>query len=537
MQPNWEMTMSDITFQLLAIGLYFAAMIAIGVYAARKTKSHEDYMLAGRDLHPFTAALSAGASDMSGWLMMGLPGAIYAAGLIEAWIAIGLTIGAFLNWQFVAPRLRAYTEVSNNSITIPSFFENRTRDRSRLLRIVAGVVILVFFTFYVSSGMVAGGVFFESSFGVDYIWGMLLVSGVTLLYTLFGGFLGASLTDVVQGCMMFLGLIIVPVMAFVAVGGLGGVQDGIEASGAELTGLFPADMNGMVVLGIISALAWGLGYVGQPHIIVRFMALKTVRDAKAGRNYGISWMVISLIGAVVSGFIGIAYVQQQGIALDNPETVVLLMSQALLHPFVAGLVLAAVLAAIMSTISSQLIVSSSALVEDLFQVFVKRQPSQKVLVILGRACVLAVAVIAMVLAVTPNDTILGLVGFAWAGFGAAFGPIVVLSLYWRKLTNWGALAGMIVGAATVFIWDGIEKGTGIEFFTLYEIVPGFVLNLIVAVVVSLATYRLNADVDEEFTRTGSIVLHGGTGATGVGAAHAEHAHVSEGAAADRNVLP
>jgi sodium/proline symporter len=532
------MTMSDITFQLVAIAIYFAAMIAIGVYAARKTKSHEDYMLAGRDLHPFTAALSAGASDMSGWLMMGLPGAIYAAGLIEAWIAIGLTIGAFLNWQFVAPRLRAYTEVSNNSITIPSFFENRTRDRTRLLRIVAGVVILVFFTFYVSSGMVAGGVFFESSFGTDYIWGMLLVSGVTLLYTLFGGFLGASLTDVVQGLMMFLGLIIVPVMAFVTVGGFSGVQEGIEASGAELTGLFPADMDGMVVLGIISALAWGLGYVGQPHIIVRFMALKTVHDAKAGRNYGISWMVISLIGAVVSGFVGIAYVQQQGIALDNPETVVLLMSQALLHPFVAGLVLAAVLAAIMSTISSQLIVSSSALVEDLFQVFAKKQPSQKMLVVLGRACVLAVALIAAVLAITPNDTILGLVGFAWAGFGAAFGPIVLLSLYWRKLSNWGALAGMIVGAATVFIWDGIEKAntvdgeivSGFEFFTLYEIVPGFVLNLIVAVVVSLATYRRNAEVEEEFTRTGSIVLQGNT-------AHAGTAHVSEEAAADRNALP
>ena len=524
--------MSDITFQLLAIALYFAAMIAIGVYAARKTKSHEDYMLAGRDLNPFTAALSAGASDMSGWLMLGLPGAIYASGLIEAWIAIGLTIGAFLNWQFVAPRLRAYTEVSRNSITIPSFFENRLRDRTRVLRVVSGAIILVFFTFYVSSGMVAGGVFFQSTYGVEYIWGMLLVSGVTLSYTLFGGFLGASLTDVVQGMMMFFALIAVPIIAFFTVGGLEGVQEGIAASGAQLTGLFPADMNGMVWLGIISALAWGLGYVGQPHIIVRFMALKTVHDAKAGRNIGISWMVISLVGAVVAGFIGIAFVQQQGIPLENPETVVLIMTQALLHPFLAGLVLAAVLAAIMSTLSSQLIVCSSALVEDLFQVFAKQQPSQKVLVILGRTCVLAVALIAMVLAITPNDTILGLVGFAWAGFGAAFGPIGVLSLYWRKLTNWGALAGMIVGAATVFIWDAIEKGTGIEFFTLYEIVPGFFLNLLVAVVVSLATYKRNDEVDDEFTRTGSMVALGNAGK-----AHADATKVSEAAAADRNVLP
>lgn len=531
--------MSDITFQIIAIGLYFAAMIAIGVYATRKTTSHEDYMLGGRNLNPFTAALSAGASDMSGWLMLGLPGAIYAAGLIEAWIAIGLTIGAFLNWQFVAPRLRAYTEVSNNSITIPSFFENRLRDRTRLLRLVAGVVILVFFTFYVSSGMVAGGVFFEASFGVDYTIGMLLVAGVTLSYTLFGGFLGASFTDVAQGMMMFLALIIIPIMAFVAVGGFGGVQSGIEASGAELTGLFPADLDGMAVIGIISALAWGLGYVGQPHIIVRFMALKDVHAAKAGRNIGISWMVISLIGAVIAGFVGIAYVQQSGITLDNPETVVLVMAQALLHPFVAGLVLAAVVAAIMSTISSQLIVSSSALVEDLFQVFTKERPSQKLLVILGRACVLVVAIVAGLLALNPSDTILGLVGFAWAGFGAAFGPIVLLSLYWRKLTNWGALAAMIVGAATVFIWDAIEKANtvdgsmapGFEFFSLYEIVPGFLLALIVAVVVSLATYKHSAAIDDEFTQTGSMVALGNRGAAQTAG------HPSAAASADRNVLP
>ncbi|MEV7529178.1 sodium/proline symporter PutP [Agrococcus sediminis] len=519
--------MSDITFQLLAIGLYFAAMIAIGVYAARKTKSHEDYMLAGRDLHPATAALSAGASDMSGWLLMGLPGAIFAAGLIEAWIAIGLTIGAYLNWKLVAPRLRAYTEVARNSITIPSFFENRLRDRSRALRVVSGSIILIFFTFYVSSGMVAGGVFFESTFGADYIWGMLLVSGVTLAYTLFGGFLGASLTDMVQGAMMFLALIIIPVIAFFTVGGLQGVQDGIADSGAQLTGLIPADVDGMVVLGIISSLAWGLGYVGQPHIIVRFMALRSVAAAKPARRIGIGWMVISLIGAVVSGFVGIAFVQQSGLPLDNPETIVLAMSQALLHPFVAGLVLAAVLAAIMSTLSSQLIVCSSALVEDLFQVFAKRPPSQRLLAILGRSCVLAVATIAALLAITPSDTILGLVGFAWAGFGAAFGPVVLLTLFWRKLTNWGALAGMVVGAATVFIWDAIEQATEIGFFSLYEIVPGFLLNLVVAIVVSLATHRHDEEVQEEFTRTGQIVaLKPG-----------EEGRVSAAAAADRNVLP
>ncbi|WP_306232899.1 sodium/proline symporter PutP [Agrococcus beijingensis] len=534
--------MSDVAFQLLAIAIYFAAMIAIGIYAARKTKSHEDYMLAGRDLNPFTAALSAGASDMSGWLLMGLPGAIFAAGLIEAWIAIGLTIGAYLNWKLVAPRLRAYTEVAKNSITIPSFFENRLRDRTRLLRVASAVIILVFFTFYVSSGMVAGGLFFESSFEIDYIWGMVLVGGVTLLYTLFGGFLGASLTDVVQGLMMLLALILVPVLAFFTVGGLEGVQNGIDASGAELTGLIPADLDGLVILGIVSSLAWGLGYVGQPHIIVRFMALRTVESARTARRIGMSWMIITLVGAVLSGLIGIAYVQQQGITLVSSETVVLAMSQALLHPFVAGLVLAAVVAAIMSTLSSQLIVTSSALVEDLYQAFARKAPSQTVLVVLGRVCVLVVAVVAGIMALDRSGTILGLVGFAWAGFGAAFGPIVVLSLFWRRLTAMGALAGMIVGAATVFLWDAIEQWTQIPFFTLYEILPGFLLNLLVAVVVSMLTHKHDEEVDEEFTRTGKIVTLGAAsqGTASQGAASqgtSEPGHVSAAAAADRNQLP
>ncbi|WP_404313270.1 sodium/proline symporter PutP [Agrococcus terreus] len=496
--------MPDQTFQLLAIALYFAAMIGIGVYAARRTRSHADYMLAGRDLKPATAALSAGASDMSGWLMMGLPGAIFVSGLVEAWIAIGLLIGAYLNWRFIAPRLRAYTEVAGDAITIPSFFEHRLRDRSRLLRIVSGVVILVFFTFYVSSGMVAGGVFFESSFGVDYLWGMLVVGSVTLLYTLIGGFLGASLTDMVQGLMMLLALIAIPVLAIATLGGIGEVQAGIAESGAELTGLLPPEVTGTVVLGIVSSLAWGLGYVGQPHIIVRFMAVRDVAAIAPARRIGMAWMLLSLLGAVVSGIVGVAYVQRSGLPIADPETIVLAMSQALLHPFVAGLVLAAVLAAIMSTISSQLIVTSSALVEDLYQVFAK-SPSQRTLVVLGRACVLAVALIAILLAISPSDTILGLVGFAWAGFGAAFGPTVLLSLLWRRLTAWGALAGMVVGASTVFLWDGLEQWTGAPVFALYEIVPGFALNLLVAVVVSRLTARPDAAIDEEFARSEALV--------------------------------
>ncbi|USQ76822.1 sodium/proline symporter PutP [Ornithinimicrobium cryptoxanthini] len=489
--------MSDQTFQLIAIGIYFAAMLGIGFYAYRQTSDLDDYMLAGRNLPPGVAALSAGASDMSGWLLMGLPGAIYATGLVEAWIAIGLTIGAYLNWKFVAPRLRSYTEVSNNSITVPSFLENRFKDHSHALRLTAGIIILVFFTFYVSSGMVAGGVFFESSFNSSYLTGMLLVAGVTLVYTLFGGFLGASLTDVAQGLLMLAALVLVPIVTIVSMGGLGEVLSSIDAADAAFNATVsdPADeldrtslLFGGTLLGIISAAAWGLGYFGQPHIIVRFMALRSAADAKAGRRIGISWMVLVAGGAIVTGLIGVGYFHEATEVLDNPETVFLRLSQIMFHPIIAGFVLAAVLAAIMSTLSSQLIVCSSALVEDIWKIFGKEATAGQQ-VMLGRAGVLVVALIAGLLAIDPQSNILGLVGFAWAGFGAAFGPIIILSLFWRRLTAMGALSGMISGAVVVGIWGNVDALSSF----LYEIVPGFVVCLVVAYVVSLMGPRPTED--------------------------------------------
>ncbi|WP_261623040.1 sodium/proline symporter PutP [Nesterenkonia marinintestina] len=487
-------THADPTVQLIAVGLYFAAMLAIGYYAYRRTDDTEDYMLAGRRLRPTTAALSAGASDMSGWLMMGLPGAVYASGLIEAWIAIGLTVGAWLNWKFVAPRLRSYTEVANNSITIPSFFEARFKTGNHSLRLIAGAVILGFFTFYVSSGLVAGGEFFRLAFGLDYTTGMLIVAGVTVLYTLIGGFLGASLTDVVQGTMMFLGLLIVPIIAVTVVGGFGET----EAQIAALDAVDGTDrlniLTGGTALGIISAAAWGLGYFGQPHIIVRFMALRTAADAKAARRIGIGWMGISCLGAVLTGLVAIPYFAAEG-GLENPEHAFLALSQAMFPSFIAALLLAAVLAAIMSTVSSQLVVSSSALVEDIFRVF-GRRTSRRQELMLGRGAVLVVSLIAGLLALDNESTILELVGFAWAGFGASFGPIVLLSLYWRRLSMPGAVAGLVTGAVTVAVWGNVDVLAD----TLYEIVPGFVLNLLVAVVVSLLTHRPNPEIDAEFDR-------------------------------------
>jgi len=486
--------MSDYGFQLIAIVIYMAAMLLIGYYSFRRTSNLTDYMLGGRSLGPAVTALSAGASDMSGWLLMGLPGAIYASGLIEAWIAIGLTVGAYLNWLLVAPRLRVYSQVTNDSITIPSFLENRLKDSTRLLRIVSGIIILLFFTFYVSSGMVAGGLFFESSFGLDYHTGLLIVSAVVVAYTLFGGFLAVSYTDFVQGLIMFLALIFVPVIGLFVVGGFDGAAESIRAVDPSRLSL----VEGASVLGVLSAVAWGLGYFGQPHIIVRFMAISSVKETKHARRIGIGWMIISLLGALATGLVGIAYFQQNpGNDLGNPETVFITLGQFLFHPFIAGIMLAAVLAAIMSTISSQLIVTSSALIEDIYKVVIKKGSSDKEFVTMGRVAVLIVSLIAMFIAWEQNETILELVAYAWAGFGGAFGPIILLALFWRKLTSMGALAGMVVGAVTVVIWGNSEYLSGL----IYEIVPGFILCLLFAVVVSLLTYRRNEEIENEFNET------------------------------------
>ena len=485
--------MTEQTYQLISIILYMAAMLFIGWYAFKRTSNLTDYMLGGRSLGPAVTALSAGASDMSGWLLMGLPGAIYLSGLGEAWLAIGLTIGAYLNWLLVAPRLRVYTQVSNNSITIPSFLENRLKDTSRLLRVASGIIILVFFTFYVSSGMVAGGKFFHSSFGLEYHTGLLIVSAVVIAYTLFGGFLAVSYTDFVQGLIMFLALILVPSVGVFITGGFTETVESIRQVDPALFSL----VSGVSVLGVISSLAWGLGYFGQPHIIVRFMAIKSVKETKSARRIGISWMLLSLIGAIATALVGVAYFQQNDAVLADRETVFIVLGQIFFHPLIAGIMLAAVLAAVMSTISSQLIVTSSALVEDLYKAVFKSDASDRQYVFLGRAAVLFVSFVALVLAWPNKESVLKLVSFAWAGFGGAFGPVILLSLYWTKITAQGALSGMVTGAITVGVWGSFKVLSD----TLYEIVPGFIVCLIVTYIVSLATYRKNADIEREYNET------------------------------------
>jgi sodium/proline symporter len=481
--------MTNEIYQMISIAVYMIGMLLIGWYSYRKTSNLTDYMLGGRSLGPAVTALSAGAADMSGWLLMGLPGGIYVSGLADAWIAIGLTIGAYLNWLLVAPRLRSYTQVANDSITIPGYLENRFKDHTKLLRIVSGIVILIFFTFYVSSGMVAGAVFFENSFNFNYHTGLLLVSAVVITYTLFGGFLAVSYTDFIQGLMMLIALIMVPIIGLFKTGGPAETFETIRMIDPALLDF----LKGTTLVGIISAMAWGLGYFGQPHIIVRFMAITTIKETKSARRIGMGWMIFSLVGTIFTAFVGLAYFKQNNLTLANPEAVFIELGQIFFHPFVAGFFLAAVLAAIMSTISSQLIVTSSALIEDLYKVLVKKDANDKELVFLGRMAVLVVAIVAGFLAWEQNNTILGLVAYAWAGFGAAFGPIIILSLYWKKMTNWGAISGMIVGALTVIIWKNVGLGD-----VMYEIVPGFVLNLIVAVIVSLLTYKKNEVIEQEF---------------------------------------
>ncbi|WP_163582964.1 sodium/proline symporter PutP [Gracilibacillus saliphilus] len=460
---------------LITFIVYLVGMLVIGIIAFRLTNNLSDYVLGGRNLGGSVAALSAGASDMSSWLLLGLPGAMYAGGMNQIWLAIGLAAGAYLNWQFVAKRLRTYTEVAKDSITIPDFLENRFRDKSRILRVTSALVILIFFTFYTSAGLVGGAILFEQSFGIEYQSALWIGAIVIISYTFLGGFLAVSWTDFFQGILMFLALIIVPIIAINAAGGWDEVV-------SQVGSIDPGYLNAFTdttAIGIISLLAWGLGYFGQPHIITRFMAVKSTKEIPKARFIGMSWMVFALYGSIFTGFAGIAYFADT--PLDNAETVFIAFTQELFNPWVAGILLAAILSAIMSTIDSQLLVSSSAVAEDFYKGIIRKNASQKELVWIGRIAVIIIAIIAILIAQDPESQVLDLVEYAWAGFGAAFGPIIILSLFWKRTTVGGAISGMVVGALTVIVWEQLEGGI----FDLYEIVPGFALGTVAIIIVSL----------------------------------------------------
>lgn len=458
--------------------VYLAAMLAIGIFAYCRTRNLSEYLLGGRRLGGFTAALSAGASDMSGWLLLGLPGYAYAKGYEAGWIALGLFAGTYLNWRFIAGRLRIYTAALGDSITLSEYFENRFNDRSRVLRLATAFFILAFFLFYTSSGLVAGGKLFEGVFGLPYAWAVLAGALAIIAYTFLGGFMAVCWTDCVQGLLMSLALVLVPVIAVASQGGWGRATEAMRAADPAM--LTPFKVSGGV-LSIVSLAAWGLGYFGQPHILVRFMAIRSPGEIPRARAIAMWWVFFGMTGALFVGFAGVGALGTPLTGADT-EKVFILLVQSLLHPVPAGICLAAILAAIMSTADSQLLVASSALTEDFYKPFIRKRASQTELIWVGRLAVVLIAIAAFALAMDPDNKVLDLVAFAWGGFGAAFGPAIILSLFWKRMTAAGAFAGILTGGVTVFVWGKLLTG---GLFDLYEIVPGFLLSLAAIVAVSM----------------------------------------------------
>ncbi|MCO4784816.1 sodium/proline symporter PutP [Marinomonas atlantica] len=466
-----------ISFTFLA---YLVVMLGIGLYAYKRTSSSEDYFLGGRSLGPWPTALSAGASDMSGWLLLGLPGYAFAAGMESLWLAGGLLAGTYLNWLICAKRLRTYS-VESNTLTLPEYFSSRFQDNSKLIQTISAFFILLFFLFYTSSGLVAGGKLFETVFGLDYRWAVIIGTVCVVSYTLFGGFLAVSWTDLVQGLLMCAALAIVPFA--IMEGDWSTLTTTLADKNPELLTLWN-DVNGepLSMIGIISLVAWGLGYFGQPHILARFKAARSNKDIATARRIAVGWTAISMVGALLIGLVGIVYVDtNMGGSLADGEKIFMILVNAVFSPVVAGILLAAILAAIMSTADSQLLVSSSALAEDFYKSWINPNATQKQIVNVGRLGVVALSIIALILAFNPESSVLGLVSYAWAGFGAAFGPAVILSLFWRNMNRNGALAGILVGGITIVVWKQISGGI----FDVYEIVPGFILSTLAIVVVSL----------------------------------------------------
>lgn len=477
---------------LVAFTIYIALMMGIGIYYWRKEQNVSDYILGGRQLGPWVTSMSAEASDMSGWMLMGLPGYAYLAGLEAGWIALGLILGTFVNWQIVAKRLRQYTEIANDSLTLPDYFQNRFRDNTQTLRIISAVFILIFFLIYTSSGFVAGGKLFHTVFGIPYVSAMVICAFVVVFYTFLGGFMAVCWTDFIQGVMMFFAILAVPITAAFLMGGPSATIASLATLNAEMFNPFTsAAGKPLSLITIISLMAWGLGYFGQPHILVRFMAIRSSAEIKQATNIAMTWVVLSLAAAVLVGMVGRVFLQQplEGAAV---ETVFMVMTSEIFSPFFAGLIMSAVLAAVMSTASSQLLVTSSAVSQDFYKALIRSDASEKELVWVNRLTVVGVSVIAVLLGLDPNNFVLDMVAYAWAGFGAAFGPALLLSLFWKRMTRNGALAGIIVGGITVLIWKQFAL------FGLYEIVPGFIFSCLAIYIVSMADSMPSQEIVDEF---------------------------------------
>ena len=483
----------DTTIIAAVFVIYLGVMVVIGMKYYNKEDDMSEYILGGRKLPPIAVAMSAQASDMSGWLLTGLPGLAYIlyAGTSEAiWTAVGLALGTYLNWLFVARRLRKYTQVAGNAITLPDFFENRFRDKKHILRMVSGIFTVIFFLVYTSSQMVAGGKLFTTVFDMDYTLGMIIVAIIVLAYTALGGFTAVCWTDTIQGIIMFFALLIVPIVACVHVGGPGAVAENLAQLTDETLHFFPETTGGHIdSLLLASALGWGLGYFGQPHILVRFMAIENSEMIKTSRRMAMVWVVLTLSAAVLVGLIGKAFMPD----LADGETVYMEMIDALFNPVLAGVMLIAILAATMSTASSQLLVTASSVSRDIYAILFKKEGEEKQLVWVSRVAVVAVSVIAIFLGLDPNSSIFSLVSCAWGGIGATFGPLILFSLFWKRMTLAGAIAGMIVGGVTDLLWYNLSGGV----FDIYEIIPGFLFSSLAIIVFSLLT-KPSKEIVEEF---------------------------------------
>ena len=486
---------------IITFTVYILGMLLIGFIAYRYTNNLSDYILGGRRLGSFVTAMSAGASDMSGWLLMGLPGAVYAAGLVESWIAIGLTIGAYCNWLFVAGRLRIYTEFNNNALTLPEYFHNRFGTSHSLLKIVSATIILVFFTIYCASGVVAGAKLFQNLFSIEYSTALWFGALATIAYTFIGGFLAVSWTDTIQATLMIFALILTPVFVLSSIGGFEQMQIVLQQAEVAVQRDFTDMFKGTTFVGLLSLAAWGLGYFGQPHILARFMAAHSAKSLARARKISMTWMALCLAGAIGIGFFGMVYFyanpQIANIVNKENEQVFIELSKLLFNPWVAGILLSAILAAVMSTLSCQLLISSSAITEDFYKGFIRPTASEKELVWLGRAMVLLIAMLAIWIAQDENNKVLKLVEFAWAGFGSAFGPVVLLSLFWKRMTYSGAMAGMLTGAIIVFGWKEILPENS-ALASIYEMIPAFSLATIAVIVVSLLSPKPEQHILDTF---------------------------------------
>ena len=482
----------------VAFFLYLAAMLGIGVYFLRRSKNLSDYILGGRGFGKWVTALSAQAADMSGWLLMGLPGLAYLSGFGEAfWVAAGLTAGTYLNWRFVAKRFRYFTQAANDSITIADYFENRFEDKTHSLRVIAALFNMVFFTMYTASGFIASGKLFNSVFGLPYHWAILIGGGVLVAYTFMGGFFAVNWTDFIQGCIMLTAAIAVPLVAVIHMGGFGDVCTTL-ATKADLSFSLFSDIAGkpLGVIAIVSSAAWGLGYFGMPHSLVRFMAIKKPEELKDSRRIAMIWLFISLGSALMIGLVGRAFTIDAPLQGSSSETIFIVLSRGLFHSFLAGVMLSAILAAIMSTAASQLLVASSGISEDFYKAIIRKKASAKETLWVGRIAVLLIASVAFLFSLNPNSSIFKVVSFAWAGLGATFGPVILLSLFWKRMTAKGALAGLVSGGFTVIIWKQLASFGGI--FSLYEIIPGFLVSVLLIVVVSLLDRKPSAELLKKF---------------------------------------